>query len=1078
MDDDAWRLGLSTSLRQLCHPDFDPLFWSAERRGAFSAWWGHVPFAHWIMRAVRPRVMVELGTHNGVSYSAFCQSVVRCQLNTRCFAVDTWEGDPHASFYGEEIYSDFTAYHDERFSAFSTLLRCTFDEALERIPDASVDLLHLDGLHTYDAVRRDVENWLPKFSSRGVALLHDINVYRDDFGVWRLWHELRQQYPYFEFHHCYGLGLLAIGNDPPPPIGELCALQNTDEGGVLRNRVALIGDRWITAAREHDLRTELTQLHQTHALTKEALSRAEEARNATEQARIRTERARHQTEQALSGALATLRDANELEERFRHATAEKLQRLQSIEQSTTWRATRVLRSTAERLPQPLRHTLRRAAKAGYWVLTPHRMPERIRFLRNRRQMASPGAPSSAATTTVEPPSVPETITVEPPSFPEEFNLSRPREVLSEPPERTDLVDIIVCVHNALEDVRRCLSSVLECTQSPYRLIIVDDGSDDETRAYLADFAATKSAVLIRNEQALGYTGAANRGLRTSDAPWVVLLNSDTIVTEPWLEAMWRHGWRDRRIGIIGPLSNAASWQSVPDLSEAGDWAQNPLPSGMTPQDIGDLVRVIAVGAREMPFLNGFCYMIRHDVIDRVGAFDERNFSNYGEENDYSIRTRNAGYRLVAATDAYVFHASSKSYSPERRRSLEDRANKALAAKHDAPTQIAPQVEYCQTNLVFTSVRARVRAALHQRQLVDSGRQSFAGKRVAFILPVMEYGGGANVIFQETKSLEQMGLNVTILNLADNHMNISTHGVPDASVRAFADVVALQNHLTQNTGQYDAVIATHFETLYWLPPNRPPNCVYGYYIQDFEPLFFSATEPSYRRALESYTLRDDLCLMTKTLWNQGAVADATGRVPVVIGCSVNFDLFAPAEERALLQSNQPLRIVAMLRPTSLYRAPARTVAALTEVVRRFENRVRVHSFGASDEQLARERLSRAWITNHGHLRPERVAALFGRCDLFVDFSDYQAMGLSLLEAMSSGCAVIGPVAGGTNSFLRDRTNGLLVDTSSIDDCVEKTVSLLEDATFRSSLQQRAINDASIHLPAAAALKMLNTLFANS
>ena len=139
-----------------------------------SAWAGHVPFAHWIVRATAPRVLVELGTHWGVSYSAFCEAVVRDGLDTRCFAVDTWQGDEQAEFYGEEVYADLRQFHDARYGAFSRLLRCTFDEALPHLPDSSIDLLHIDGLHTYDAVRHDYESWLPEAvgSWRGPAARH------------------------------------------------------------------------------------------------------------------------------------------------------------------------------------------------------------------------------------------------------------------------------------------------------------------------------------------------------------------------------------------------------------------------------------------------------------------------------------------------------------------------------------------------------------------------------------------------------------------------------------------------------------------------------------------------------------------------------------------------------------------------------------------------------------------------------------------------------------------------------------------------------------------------------------------
>ena len=79
-----------------------------------SAWWQHVPFAHWVVCATAPRVLVELGTYTGVSYAAFCQAVAREGLATRCHAVDTWRGDPHAGAYGDEVLDELRSFHDER----------------------------------------------------------------------------------------------------------------------------------------------------------------------------------------------------------------------------------------------------------------------------------------------------------------------------------------------------------------------------------------------------------------------------------------------------------------------------------------------------------------------------------------------------------------------------------------------------------------------------------------------------------------------------------------------------------------------------------------------------------------------------------------------------------------------------------------------------------------------------------------------------------------------------------------------------------------------------------------------------
>ena len=180
-----------------------------------SAWLNHGPFAFWLTEAVRPRILVELGTHNGFSYLAFCQAVRRLGTETSCFAVDTWKGDDHAGHYGEEVFTRLTTTNEENYSDFSHLIRGLFDEALPRFGDGTIDLLHIDGRHTYEDVLHDYETWRPKLSERAVVLFHDTRVRERDFGVWRLWAELSRQYPSFEFDHGHGLGVLAVGRSIP-----------------------------------------------------------------------------------------------------------------------------------------------------------------------------------------------------------------------------------------------------------------------------------------------------------------------------------------------------------------------------------------------------------------------------------------------------------------------------------------------------------------------------------------------------------------------------------------------------------------------------------------------------------------------------------------------------------------------------------------------------------------------------------------------------------------------------------------------------------------------------------------------
>ncbi|AWC31812.1 hypothetical protein TU51_04670 [Bacillus cytotoxicus] len=173
-----------------------------------SAWVGHNHFAYDFIRFMKPKKVVELGTHYGSSFYRFCQGIKDEQLSAECFAVDTWKGDLHSGPYGENVFEMVSYVTNHCYPTIGRLIRSTFDDALHLFEDESIDVLHIDGYHTFEAVSHDFETWLPKVSKNGAVLFHDIAVLDRDFGVYKLWETLKKQHPYLEFSHSYGLGVL------------------------------------------------------------------------------------------------------------------------------------------------------------------------------------------------------------------------------------------------------------------------------------------------------------------------------------------------------------------------------------------------------------------------------------------------------------------------------------------------------------------------------------------------------------------------------------------------------------------------------------------------------------------------------------------------------------------------------------------------------------------------------------------------------------------------------------------------------------------------------------------------------
>lgn len=204
-----------------------------------SAWIEHTPFAKYLIAKLEPRKIVELGVHNGVSLCAFAQAVKDLDLKTELHGIDSFEGDAHAGFYDTSIYDSVKSYTETNYPNYVHILKGYFENYLGDFADKGVDILHIDGMHDYDSVKRDYDTWSPKVKDGGIILFHDTKVFERDFGVWKFWAEVTERRKSFEFEHGYGLGVLAVGDGP----GSDLIISLLENKNFFLNMFSALGDR-------------------------------------------------------------------------------------------------------------------------------------------------------------------------------------------------------------------------------------------------------------------------------------------------------------------------------------------------------------------------------------------------------------------------------------------------------------------------------------------------------------------------------------------------------------------------------------------------------------------------------------------------------------------------------------------------------------------------------------------------------------------------------------------------------------------------------------------------------------------
>ncbi|MGD9945992.1 MAG: glycosyltransferase, partial [Burkholderiaceae bacterium] len=645
------------------------------------------------------------------------------------------------------------------------------------------------------------------------------------------------------------------------------------------------------------------------------------------------------------------------------------------------------------------------------------------------------------------------------------------------PEQT-AIDVVIPVFNALDDVQRCLDSVRRRSDG-YRVtaIVVNDGSDAPTSDWLRHYCGRHEEFeLIEHERNRGYTQAVNTGLKRSSAPYVVTLNSDTIVTRGWLNGLVRcmETAAQGRAGIVGPMSNAASWQNVPELFDDDDaFAVNPLPADLTPDAMAGLIS--SISRRQyppVPFVNGFCFMIRRQVIDAIGYMDEEAFPlGYGEENDFCIRAADAGFALAIADDCYVFHAKSKSFGHERRKALSQQGSETLRRKHGA-TRLRALTRQMREIEALDRLRTLLKNRLAKRR-ADGDGVDLMSMRILFLLPARGGGGGANSVVQEVTEMRLLGLSASIAvkqrdlaHIRDVYADVRDPG--DLFI-GFGD-----DTLLSLSEDYDIVVGTVYHSMALVQQIVAvhPHILPAYYVQDYEPMFFTPDSEQWAVARASYTLVPGTLLFAKTHWIAQQVLAEHGVAVSKVAPSIDHDVYRPGRRLA----DGIVRVAAMIRPQTPVRGAARTMRVLARLVAAHGARVEVHVFGCAEDAPQFQALQRGFpYRNHGVLKRPQVAALLAQADVFIDLSDYQAFGRTGLEAMACGCAVMVPVHGGTDEYAVDGVNAMVIDSLDEAACLARLNELLSSDEQLRTMQRAGLLTASRYSARSAAVSEI-VLFA--
>ncbi len=568
-----------------------------------------------------------------------------------------------------------------------------------------------------------------------------------------------------------------------------------------------------------------------------------------------------------------------------------------------------------------------------------------------------------------------------------------------------LCDIIIPVWDQWPQTESCLTAVKEKTRVPFRLILIDNGSGEEARKGLEAWARNPSlqVILLRNETNLGFVKAVNQGLSASSAPYVCLLNNDVIVTHGWLEKMIHFAEKQADAGLVNCLQNEDPGRKRPEDVEAFARTQVEAPHTFM----------------ELDHCTGTCLLMKRKVIQEIGYLDEQFGLGHWEDNDYSRRAQQAGYRCLRLLDTYVWHDVGSSFKKIPRWTEEGERNQDFFyQKWGQPLRV----------LYPVSEGLDFRRARFQQILQTTHALARNGCEVDFII-------GKNNIPVSKEAFPHYGLT--------RHQNLRVHEIPMLRMEEkgllrfswsgiFHLGCLLKMRSLLETRAYDAIYVRHLNLanflLGWKPYLKLP------IIFEAHEIFFQTTERKEKkgkiRAQEGrlFSRVDGIVAVSRGL-AQDIREIFSPKAPIeVIPGAVHLKLFT--------EEGRPRKKGKVVYVGQLY--GWKGVGNLIEAVRYLPEE-ELHFIGGGKERVQELRAKTKEmgvedrIIFHGQISPTEVRKLLADAAVAVlplTRNDVQATRytspLKLFEYMAAGVPIVASDLPSVREILTDGVNALLVE----------------------------------------------------